>query len=462
MRGCDVLDEFEIGLCARKRVCVITSVIYLYGLQNTAVPCYSGSSECSLSFNHFSDILGILRGLGSSTVVSGLVPDFMPHSITSVYYLFHSQTPLSHSSPTQRHNLPELAHTLSSIPVSYAFPTFPPTPLYLRWVCNGFVNLQPTFSTPLAKPPPPSVVELEPISSVVSLARSVIHHHCHLVSLARSVIHHHCHRLSLPLLQSTLLHHFMHHRSRVERTRSQQHSAKRSSGNRKPVRLLKSCMSRSSKYTYVTKIVRLLDLHSKISDNINFPLELLQVTTLECYIKYHVMDFERTMNDKFPAFSIAAKRHIDQSSCHLDVQGVGLKSMNKAARERIQSLQSIDGSNYPEQRDRFLIKGHNGHFWVNTMIWQQHLIERKWSYLAVKRFMTRSMPSQRLQIMNKRIGCIFQSSWLWDLFSVLVNRDISGILIIYRNGGEGTILVKMSTMSRYSLISGNYQVHNIL
>ncbi|KAL4583208.1 hypothetical protein LXL04_007775 [Taraxacum kok-saghyz] len=32
-----------------------------------AVPCYSGSSGCSLTFNHFSDILGILRGLESST-----------------------------------------------------------------------------------------------------------------------------------------------------------------------------------------------------------------------------------------------------------------------------------------------------------------------------------------------------------------------------------------------------------
>ncbi|KAL4575187.1 hypothetical protein LXL04_022029 [Taraxacum kok-saghyz] len=34
---------------------------------NVAVPCYSGSSGCSLTFNHFSDILGILRGLESST-----------------------------------------------------------------------------------------------------------------------------------------------------------------------------------------------------------------------------------------------------------------------------------------------------------------------------------------------------------------------------------------------------------
>ncbi|CAO2824511.1 unnamed protein product [Amaranthus hypochondriacus] len=96
------------------------------------------------------------------------------------------------------------------------------------------------------------------------------------------------------------------------------------------------------------------------------PSRLMNVTTVERFLKYHIQGFEKTFAEKFPACSIAAKRHIDTTTTILDVHGVSWMSLGKIALDLIKHMQKIDSDNYPETLHQMFIINAGAGF---KMVW---------------------------------------------------------------------------------------------
>ncbi|RZC69207.1 hypothetical protein C5167_032299 [Papaver somniferum] len=82
---------------------------------------------------------------------------------------------------------------------------------------------------------------------------------------------------------------------------------------------------------------------------------LFKITTIDRFVKYHISEQEKTLNLRYPACSVAAKRHLASTTSILDVKGVGMNNFSKHARELFAEIQKIDSSYYPETLHQLFI-----------------------------------------------------------------------------------------------------------
>ena len=82
---------------------------------------------------------------------------------------------------------------------------------------------------------------------------------------------------------------------------------------------------------------------------------LLEFTTEERMIKFHVQEYERLCRYILPACSKVAGRHIDATFTILDLKGVGIRHFTGDVKRMMGKIVSIDGDNFPEMMGHMCI-----------------------------------------------------------------------------------------------------------
>ncbi|KAM3687015.1 hypothetical protein ACB094_10G044700 [Castanea mollissima] len=179
---------------------------------------------------------------------------------------------------------------------------------------------------------------------------------------------------------------------------------------------------------------------------------LLQVTTIERFITYHVSEQEKSLNLRYPACSIAAKRHIASTTSILDVNGVGMSNFSKPARFLLTEIMKIDSNYYPETLNKLFIINAGSGFRMLWKVIKTFLEPRTMSKIQVLGYDYGSKlrevidPSSLPTFLGGNCtcsdygGCLFSDKGPWNnpeivemLQSVSSAEDVSDI---GENGGE--------------------------
>ncbi|XP_039141538.1 phosphatidylinositol/phosphatidylcholine transfer protein SFH11-like isoform X1 [Dioscorea cayenensis subsp. rotundata] len=171
-------------------------------------------------------------------------------------------------------------------------------------------------------------------------------------------------------------------------------------------------------------------------------MALLNENSIDDYIKYHISQQEKTLNLRFPACSLAAKKHIASSTTILDVKGVGLNSFSKPARELFTGIQKIDSNYYPDTLNQLFIVNAGSSFVVLWKMLKAFLDARTLSKIHVlgNKFQNKLFeavdPSNLPEFLGGTCtcseigGCLMKDKGPWT------NPEISEILKNVERNGE--------------------------
>uniref|UniRef100_I1QAH1 CRAL-TRIO domain-containing protein n=1 Tax=Oryza glaberrima TaxID=4538 RepID=I1QAH1_ORYGL len=83
--------------------------------------------------------------------------------------------------------------------------------------------------------------------------------------------------------------------------------------------------------------------------------KLMQVSSTDRYVKYHISEQEKTLSLRYPACSLVAKKHIGSTTAIFDVKGLGMNNFSKSGRDLFIEIQKIDSNYYPETLNQLYI-----------------------------------------------------------------------------------------------------------